>query len=107
MRIVEQEEKPSVEVETLLALLEPGKSGDTHTIQTKRQLLRGFPITTTLLGIMIVVLGVMIMLLKSDMAVIKSDITDLKAFKAQAASLGNLESQVLHLEAPSSLKTDA
>jgi cell division protein FtsB len=87
MCIVEQEEKPSIDVETVLELLKPRKTPDTCAIQTKRPLLRGFPVTTTLLGIMVIVLGVMIMLLKSDMAVLKSDITDLKAFKAQTASL--------------------
>jgi cell division protein FtsB len=86
MRIVEQEEKPSVSFEDLLEVLQTKRENDTPP-ERARTLLSGFPIATTVLGIMMVAIGVMAMILKSDIATLKSDITDIKNLKAQIATL--------------------
>jgi hypothetical protein len=87
IRIVEQEEKPSVIVEDLLELLQTKKEKDTPLPEREKPFLVGSPIATTALGIMIVALGIMVIILKSDIVVLKNDITDLKNLKAQVATL--------------------
>jgi hypothetical protein len=87
MRIVEQEEKPSVNVVDLLELLQAKKEKERPLPERERPFLSGFPVATTTLGIMIVALGIMVIILKSDIAVLKNDITDLKNLKAQVATL--------------------
>ena len=86
MRIVEQEEKPSVSFEDLLEVLQTKRENDTSP-ERARTLLSGFPLATTVLGIMMVAIGVMAMILKSDIATLKSDIIDIKNLKDQIATL--------------------
>ncbi len=99
MRIVEQEEKPSVSFEDLLEALQTKKENDTLP-ERARTFLSGFPIATTVLGIMMVAIGIMAMILKSDIATLKSDITDIKNLKTQIATLdpkiqlANIESKL-------------
>ena len=87
MRIVEQEEKPSVSVEDLLELLQTKKEKDAPPPERERPFFSGFPLATTTLGIIIVALGIMVILLKSDIDVLKNDITELKNLKTQVATL--------------------
>jgi hypothetical protein len=87
IRIVEQEERPSVGVEELLGLLQAKKAEGTFIPERVRPFLNGFPLATTMLGTMIVALGIMLIILKFDIALLKSDIDDLKTLKGQVTSL--------------------
>ena len=99
MRIVEQEEKPSVSFEDLLEVLQAKQENDTLP-ERAGTFLGGFPIATTVLGIMMVAIGIMAMILKSDIGALKSDITDIKNLKTQIATLdpkiqlANIESKL-------------
>jgi hypothetical protein len=86
MRIVEQEEKPSVSFEDLLEVLQTKRENDTPP-ERARTFPSGLPIATTVLGIMMVAIGVMAMIVKSDIATLKSDIIDIKNLKDQIATL--------------------
>jgi len=99
MRIVEQEEKPSVSFEDVLEVLQAKQGNDTQP-ERAGTFLSGFPIATTVLGIMMVAIGIMAMILKSDIGTLKSDITDIKNLKTQIATLdpkiqlANIESKL-------------
>jgi hypothetical protein len=96
MRIVEQEEKPSVSFEDVLEVLQTKKENDTVPEKTMT-FLSGFPIAKVALAVMVVAIGIMAMILKSDIATLKSDITDLKNLKAQVATL-NPKIQLVNIE---------
>ena len=83
MRIVEEEKKPSVSVEELLDLLQTKKEKETRRPERERPFLKGLPIATIILGLLIVAMGVMVIILKSDTAILKNDITDLKNLKTR------------------------
>ena len=99
IRIVEQEEKPSVSFEDLLEVLQTKKENDILP-ERARTFLSGFPTATTVLAIMMVAIGIMAMILKSDIGTLKSEITDIKNLKTQIATLdpkiqlGNIESKL-------------
>jgi hypothetical protein len=87
MRIVEEEKKPSVSVEELLDLLQTKKEKEARRPERERPFLKGLPMATIILVLLIVAMGVMVIILKSDIAILKNDITDLKNLKTQVATL--------------------
>jgi hypothetical protein len=87
LRIVEQEERPWGSLEDSPELAQTKKAPDTFEPEERKSFFSGFPLATTILGIMVALLGLMVILLKSDVSVVKSDITGLKNLKDQVAAL--------------------
>lgn len=87
MRLVEEEKKPTVSVEELIDLLQTKKEKEGRRPAQEKPFLKGFPVATIILGLLIVALGGMVIILKSDIATVKNDITDLKNLKTQVATL--------------------
>lgn len=87
MRLVEDEKKPSVSVDELLDLLQTKKGKESQHGPGQKSLVKGLPVATIILGLLIIALGAMVIILKSDIAALKNDISDLKNLKTQVATL--------------------
>lgn len=97
LRIVEQEEQPSVSFEGLLELLQTKREKENRRVEKEKPFLKDFSLATIILGLLIVALGAMTIIVKSDIATLKNDITDLKSLKAQVATL-DPKKQITNLE---------
>lgn len=97
MRMTEQEEKSTIYFEDLLQEFQTRKGMEIPQTEKKKPSLKGLPIATVILYIMIVALGIMAIILKSDIALLKNDMTGLKNLKAQIATL-DPETQISSIE---------
>lgn len=87
-RIMEREQKFSVNFENLLETFQAWKEVDNHrTIKRKKTLRSSLLVANVILCIVTVALGTLVIVLKSDMTVLKNDMTELQNLRGHIATV--------------------